>query len=100
MKLPVTKALVAGLVVAASLSATLTVAGGSDARAASRGIQVADILNLDIFRRRGFPIATCESRCQEERNRCEDRARNADDRRDCRLSYSICSNDCNVYDSR
>lgn len=104
MTFPIPKRLALGLA-AAAVSAVLTGAVGMEARAEAREvpgavpevIQVAGILDLDIFRRRGFPIATCEARCQEARNRCEDRARNADDRRDCRLEYGVCSNDCNVF---
>ncbi len=100
MSLSPSKRLVAGLSFAAAAILAASAPAGPGAWAETRAVQVADILNLDIFRRRGFPIATCESRCQEARNRCEDRARNSDDRRDCRLEYSVCSNDCNVYESR
>ena len=92
------KRLTAGLILAAAALIQTAPAGAADVRTGPAVIQLADI--RDLFRRRGFPIATCESRCQEERSRCETRARNSDDRRDCRLSYSLCSNDCNVYDSR
>lgn len=100
MSLSLSCRLVAGIAFVAAVAGATVTPAGPGARAATRAVQVADILNLDIFRRRGFPLATCEARCQDARNRCEDRARNSDDRRDCRLEYSVCSNDCNVYESR
>ena len=100
MRLSLSSRLVAGIAFAAAVAGATMTPAGPGARAETRAVQLADILNLDIFRRRGLPLVTCEARCQDARTRCEEGARNSDDRRDCRLEYSVCSNDCNVYDSR
>lgn len=78
--------------------ATLGLAPGKSAAAPSEpSVQLAQIIKFDLFNRRGFPLRTCEFRCQEERNRCDDQAQTRDQRRDCRLNYQICSDDCNIY---
>jgi hypothetical protein len=88
-------------VFAAVLAAAVPLAAAApEARAAAPTMQLAQRFPFDIFRRRGFPINTCESRCQEERNRCEARARDSNERRDCRLEYGVCSNDCDVFQDR
>ncbi len=96
MTFPIPKALVASAVLAAAMSVATPAPAATDGRA-RQPVQVAQI--LDFLKGRGLRNATCEGRCQEARDRCEQRARNADDRRDCRLEYSVCSNDCDVYNT-
>lgn len=94
-------AVFAGVLAAAVLAAAVLLPPAApEVRAATPTTQLAQRFPFDIFRGRGFPINTCESRCQEERNRCEARARDADERRDCRLEYGVCSNDCDVFQDR
>lgn len=90
MRSPIAAGLFAAL---AALPPTAT----ADPQPAQEARQLAQLIDLDIFRKRGFPIRTCEFRCQEERRLCDQRARTDDERRDCRLTYNLCSNDCDIY---